>query len=173
MNNDDSEYEPIFMATVFTIDLENGDIYYSEYPTRSTVKKLTASGKTIEINPEFSTEFQLHGGYVYFVDQNDFRLYRTHLSNGTSEQVSQQQISSQYTLSEDYAYHLSGKMYRVNLESLEETVIYDDNVISLTINNGWIYFVTFDKEKLKELPKYTTGKDAFTARTLNKMLSAK
>lgn len=60
-------------------------------------------------------------------------------------------------------------MYCVDLESLEETVIYDDNVITLTINNGWIYFVTFDKEKQKDLPKYTTDKDALTAGTINKM----
>ena len=170
MDKDGSNYEPLFMATDYIIDFENGDIFYSQYASRSGVFKKDVNGVVTEVYDTFSSEFQIHKGYLYFVDQNEFRLCRTNLKTLKTEKISKTQLSSQYTLTDSYAYYPFGVLYRLDLESLEETKHYEGKVNSLAINDGWIYFVTYDKEKKKNEPKfYVPREDLYTSGTISKM----
>ena len=170
MDKDGSNYEPLFMATDYIIDFENGDIFYSQYASRSGVFKKDVNGVVTEVYDTFSSEFQIHKGYLYFVDQNEFRLCRTNLKTLKTEKISKTQLSSQYTLTDSYAYYPFGELYRLDLETLEETIHYDGHVNSLAINDGWIYFVTDDKEKKKNEPKfYVPEEDLYTSGTISKM----
>ncbi len=150
MNVDGTGYEAIVKGIDYIVDCDTGDIYYSQYPSRSALFKRTADGETSEIYHNFVTAFQIQDNFLYFVNQDNFLLYRLNLETDSVEVVSESQLSSQYTLTEKHAYFAFGVIYRVNLETLEQEIFYEQTVTSLAINGDWVYFIGKDAEKAEE-----------------------
>lgn len=150
MNLDGTGYESIVMGIDYVIDSDTGDIYYSQYPSRSALFKLSSDGEISEIYQNFVTSFQIQDNFLYFVDQDDFLLYRLNLGTHSVEVVSESQLTSQYTLTETHAFFAFGSIFKINLETLEQEMFYDQTVTSLAINGDWIYFIGKDAEKPNE-----------------------
>jgi len=150
MNLDGTDYEAIVKGIDYVIDSDTGDIYYSQYPSRSALFKLSADGEISEIYQNFVTSFQIQDNFLYFVDQDDFLLYRLNLETHSVEVVSESQLASQYTLTETHVFFAFGSIYKINLETLEQETLYNQTVTSLAINGDWIYFIGKDAEKPNE-----------------------
>ncbi|MDW7660146.1 MAG: DUF5050 domain-containing protein [Bacillota bacterium] len=141
MNLNGTEVEVITKGSEFAINQQNGDIYFSNYITMDGIFCLDITGEITQIYETFSTALQIQDDYLYFNDDHDFLIYRYSLDTKNVESVSSHS-SSQFVVATDGIYYFAGYLYKVDKDSLEESIIIESNVQSFSINNGWIYFVT-------------------------------
>lgn len=139
MNYDGSKLQGLVAGTEFDLDQSTGNIYYSDYNQWDGIWCLYPSGNQEKIYHEFGTSFQVQGDYLYFINESNLSLSRFHLLDKTVEKLSNDSIAS-YTYVGDEVYFINGSMYKINLSSLETSLIKEGKLQSFSINNDWIYF---------------------------------
>lgn len=92
-----------------------------------------------------------HEGYVYYVNDNQTKLYKWNCTTQEEEQIYEDEKISQLNISENYIYYLDakGNVIRLDLDGNDKKLIYENKSISFQntciVNNNCIYYAKYNE----------------------------
>ena len=132
-----------------TLNYYNDEVYFSEL-NPETQKYDSVSCRSIDndnkrtIVDHFIDSFIVYDDYIYYPDIINDVIYRSDLDGSNMEEfIHTQTDPSDINASDGWLYMSGSTLKRINIETKEEEILYDDEkngVYHILIIDGWVYF---------------------------------
>ncbi|MCC8169801.1 MAG: DUF5050 domain-containing protein, partial [Oscillospiraceae bacterium] len=135
----------IIVGIVFLL---NTDTYYINQGQFDRIYKKNLIGTT-ECFKEVPAENLIKKSkYLYYINQEDRKLYKSSIKNGTDEEVLSEDAVTVFRIKDDYIYYLNtgddDKLYRMETDGTDVSCVYDKRCASISLEDGNIEIVPAD-----------------------------